>query len=134
MRPIASTIPFSTATDQLAITLAASPAPALGTTVTYTTDQVPATAVFTANVFSFGAYVPGIDLGTMGAPGCFQHLDLGLGEILLLSGTPTATMNVTIPTSPSWTGAVLYVQSVAFVPGINPLGAITSNAVKSTLF
>lgn len=129
------TLPFSTAyPESLPLTLAASAAPALGTTVTYTTGNVPASAIFGVQLISFGAVVPGFDLGVVGAPGCLQSIDLNVASMLVISGTPNATLNVTMPSAASWTGAVVYHQSAMLVPGINALGVVTSNAIKSTLF
>jgi len=123
---------FVTTTPEVAaLALAGSPAPVLGSTLTWTTSNIPAGAVISGHLLSFGQINPGVDLGFLGAPGCLQLVDLSLSSTSLLIGGPTATNSFTIPNVGAYAGATLYAQSVSLVPGANALGAITSNGVKS---
>ncbi|MEO6596340.1 MAG: hypothetical protein ABIP94_16445, partial [Planctomycetota bacterium] len=108
------------------LTLAAT-TPYLGSTVTLTTSAVPGTALGTINFLSLTKYVPPIDLLLVGMPGCLLHCGLDVGTVVLGSGT--ALNSFYVPPDPYWLGFEIYSQSVAFVPGANPFGAITSNGV-----
>ena len=128
----ATALPIVTApVDVLPLALSASGAPVLGTTVTYTTDNIPAGASISAELISLGQVNPG--LSVPGAPGCLQLVDLSLAATTILFGTPTVTTSIAIPTAPAFVGLPLYVQSASLVPGINPLNLITSNAIGSTV-
>src|SRR5262249_4119741 len=72
-RDISTTLPGSFATSSVEVsplTLSVSPAPVLGTPITYTSGNVPATSLFTLLIVSLGQQTPGLDLGIVGAPGC----------------------------------------------------------------
>jgi ELWxxDGT repeat protein len=105
--------------------------PYLGATVTLTTSGIPAAALLSANALSFTKYVPPLDLTAFGMPGCFQHC--GLDAVVFLFGSPVASRTLAIPSDPSWLGAEIHSQSFALVPGINPMGAISSNGATLAL-
>lgn len=131
---LSSSLPFSTsAAESLPLSMTASANPVLGTNVTYTTSNIPAAAILSAHFISLIQVNPGVDLGFMGAPGCFQYVDLNLGASTLLFGSPTATATIGVPNNPAMVGLPLSNQAASLVPGVNALGAITSNGVKSTL-
>jgi len=113
--------------------LAASPTPVLGNTVVFTTSGIPAGALFTCHVLSLGRIDPGLPLAPLGAPGCFQQIDLGVSSTILLSGSGIVTSGLLVPTGATWLGLNLHAQSAALVPGINALGVITSNGVSLVL-
>jgi hypothetical protein len=134
-RDISATVPFVTPGEIHALTLSAAPAPTLGTPVTWTVGNVPATAYFSAHVMNYASIAaPGLDLGYLGAAGCNQLIALGGASSLLIYGAPTATLTITMPTNPSWIGVSVFSQGASFVPGVNPLGVLTSNAIQTTLF
>ena len=122
----------STSPEQRALSLATATNPVIGSTMTFTTDQIPATGL-TFYLLSAGQYNPGLDLGVIGAPGCQAYITLP--EILssLQIGTPTATTSVTIPNDPFFAGIAIYSQAVAVDPSANAFGFITSNGIRSYL-
>ncbi|MBM4060629.1 MAG: hypothetical protein FJ265_05975 [Planctomycetes bacterium] len=117
--------------ELVALALSASPRPVLGTTVTYTVDNIPPSAAISALLVSL--LQANIELTGIGAPGCFQHIDLGLAATALLIGSPTASFGLPLPNNLSFVGLPLFVQGASLVPGANPLNVITSNGVRSTL-
>jgi hypothetical protein len=118
-------------TDVLPLALAASPSPVLGNTVVYTTSNVPANALVTGLILGFGQVNPGTSLAAIGAPGCFQYINLAGSTTVLLFGTPSVTQSLPIPNNATYVGLQLFVQSASLVPGVNPLGLLTSNGIKS---
>jgi len=117
--------------DVLPLTQTASPTPVLGNTVVYTTDNVPAGALYTVGVFSFGQINPGVAIP--GAADCLQFVDLSAAVLVGMIGGPSVSNSLAIPTSTLFIGATLYVQSASLVPGANALGVITSNGMASTI-
>jgi hypothetical protein len=130
--------------DLLPLALSAAPLPLAGSTVTYTTTNipqfVPASGLYVAiTILSIGQVAaPGLDLGFLGAPGCpalVQSLDLTLATI---GATPTLTSTFTYPASVP-TGLQIFAQAAAlFAPnslpnGQNAFGLSTSNGVASTV-
>jgi len=134
-RDLSATMPFFTTTvdGPLPLALHASPAPLLGTAVTLTTDNVPASVLLSANILSFGQVNPGIDLGGIGAPGCQQLIATAGSSTLIEFGSPTASRTLNIPVGPIWVGVTLYSQAASLVPGVNSLGLLTSNGVRMAL-
>jgi hypothetical protein len=131
---------FSTAfPEQGSLTLAAAPAPVLGTNVIWTVGNVRANASLSAIFMSFGQTAP-VPMNTIGldSPGCFSHLDqsplLGYGTLsTLLMLNPTDTYGVLMPTGAVWAGVDIYTQAASLAPLSVPSGVITSNGVRSRL-
>jgi hypothetical protein len=119
------------AADVLPVALAATPAPVLGNTVVFTTSNIPAATILTGHILSFGQIFPGVDLGFLGAPGCLQLINTAGSSSVLLFGSPTVSHSVTIPNVASFAGIIFFTQSASLTPGVNPLGLLTSNGVKS---
>jgi len=122
----------STSPEQRALSLATATNPVIGSTMTFTTDRIPATGL-SFYLLSAGQYNPGLDLGVIGAPGCQAYITLP--EILssLQIGSPTATTSLTIPNDPFFAGIAIYSQAVAVDPSANAFGFITSNGIRSYL-
>src|SRR5262249_26887843 len=55
------------------LTLSASARPVQGTVIQMVTTNIPATALVGANLMSFTQHDPGIDLTSLGMPGCFRY-------------------------------------------------------------
>ena len=126
-----ATMPFVSATTDVApLTLAISPAPKLGISVNIITNNMPALGIG-VNFFST-TQLPGIDLGSVGMPGCRVYVNPDIG--LTLFGTPDASYSFPIPNQLSLIGLQLFSQSLALdSTQPNAFGAITSNGVAMTL-
>ena len=145
-RVLATALPITTSPDRSALQLTASPEPrstaSLGTTVTYTTSNMPEAApgsgVYVgANIISLaGVPAPGVELSFLGAPGCFAHV-LALNLTQALVGA-SSTLSVTFDVPPGAPiGFELFAQSCALVVpfslpnGQNSFGIVTSNGIRS---
>ena len=114
------------------LTLTAAARPILGTTISLVTTNIPATAVLSANILSLTQHAPGVDLTVLGMAGCYQLV--GLDDLFLLTGTGTQSRSFgPLPLGATWIGFPFYSQSVSFVPGVNPFGAVTSNGTALTI-
>ncbi len=128
----ATALPLVTgAADVFPLALSVSATPVLGTSIIYTTSNIPASALISADLISLGQINPGISVA--GAPGCLQLVDLSLAATTLLIGSPSATLSFSVPNDAGLVGLPLNVQSASFVPGINPLNVITSNGIRSVV-
>ncbi|MCU0862386.1 MAG: hypothetical protein MUC36_01220 [Planctomycetes bacterium] len=114
----------------LPLTLAGSP-PALGTTMLFTTTNVPVFAPFGLLILASDT-VPGVDLGATGAPSCWIHLSGFLGSAVLPINNGSATFPLTVPGSASLLGSSFGGQSVAFSPH-TAMGLQTSNGLLCTI-
>lgn len=131
---LATSLPVVTsAADVPPLALGIAPNPVIGNTMIYTTSNIPGTALLSAQLVSLAQVDPGIDLTGLGAPGCFQRIDLVTAATVLIFGSPTATYSLTLPNDPTLAGLPLAGQSASLVPGINPLSVITSNGVLSVV-
>ncbi len=144
----ATDLPFTTsALDQLAMQLSASPAPVSsatsGSTVVYTTTNInefaPGAGIYIGiNVLSIGQLNPGVDLFFLGAPGCRAYI-ASLDVLQNMVGvTPTGTASLPLPAGlPS--GLSVFSQSIALIApnslpnGQNAFGMTVSNGVESKI-
>lgn len=110
--------------------LIATQRPLVGATVSLTTNGVPSNALLTMNLIAFLQIAQGADLAALGAPGCSQYVITNDADALF--GTFTRTLGP-IPSAPIFLGLHVYSQSVSLVPGVNPVGALTSNGVEMVL-
>jgi hypothetical protein len=115
------------------LTLTAAPAPTLGSSVTFTTGNVPTGALLAVQFVGFTGLDPGQSLAGLGAPGCLQSVDLALGATLVLPWPGPATFVLPVPNAAGFVGLELASQSAAFVPGLNALGLATSNGLRSAI-
>jgi V8-like Glu-specific endopeptidase len=127
--------PFATAADSPLLTLGASPAPVLGSTVTFTVSNVRPSASITQVLASFASTAP-TPLATIGldAPGCMLNIPVGsssFGPLLLTN--PTASVVWPVPSSPVWIGVSIYLQAFELVPAANPAGVISSNGLQTRI-
>jgi len=129
---ISATPVILTEPDQTPLALAAGSRPVLGTTVALNSSQVPANTAIGATLLGLVELNPSLPLTPLGMPGCFQHLNVDATAIWLPTGT-TGSTNFPLPNNPGLAGVVIRTQSAALVPGINPVGAITSNALRLQL-
>ncbi|MEY4673976.1 MAG: hypothetical protein RL148_1760 [Planctomycetota bacterium] len=118
--------------EQSGLALAAAPAPVLGTSVTYTTNNIPSTASISLMLLSFQRVNPG--LAIPGAPTCQQLIDLSAtANYLLLPSAGTATQVLTLPNNPGLAGLPVAAQSFSLDATQNLLGVVSSNGVFSVL-
>lgn len=115
------------------LSLAVDPAPVSGNTLQYTTSNLPFGCPLSVQVVSLAGTDPGIELGHLGAPGCYQLVEPNLGASIFLAGWPSATWSLTLPWSSAFVGLPLCCQSAAIAPGANALGMVFSNAVRSVV-
>ena len=102
--------------------------PILGAVTTVTTTNIPVGASFGTTVLSWTRHDPGIDLAGFGMPGCRQHVGMDL-VAAFLPASGTANHSFAVPTMTALLGAHVYTQGIVFTPGVNALGALTSNGV-----
>ncbi len=79
---------------------------------------------------------PGIDLGTIGAPGCNAYLLPSASDfqfLNLVGGAPTTVFAISIPSSPSLTGLHVTSQVVSDDVDANAFGWKFSNALRWTI-
>lgn len=113
--------------------LAASARPILGTSLDLVATNVAPTAMLTGFVLSLGSLPSGVELSSLGMPGCFQYLDLGLATTLGISFASPALQALSFPNDAAYTGMPIHAQAVSFVAGVNFLGGVSSNGVRLQL-
>jgi hypothetical protein len=102
----------------------------IGRTGSVTTRGIPPNSPVGFHLIGLTALpAPGIDLGLLGAPGCFQYVPGDVTVTFLPTGS-SETLSLAVPNLPGLNGSVLHFQTVQVAPGINPFGLITSNAVE----
>jgi hypothetical protein len=103
--------------------------PQLGTTVTFETSNITAGTLFNVFVMGFaGIPAPGINLGFLGMPGCFQLIQPVTTLVTpVLSGIASSPLG--IPNSASYLGTVVFAQSAPLTAGYNTAGIVTSNGL-----
>ncbi len=125
---------FSTnATESLPLALAGTSAPVLGTSLGFQADNIPASQVLSLYVMSAGQINPGLDLGSIGAPGCSAFVSLPELVTIDLLTQPSASVSYAIPADAALVDLEIYSQAISFVAGVNAFGMITSNGVASKL-
>ncbi len=115
------------------LSLSASPVPSVGVVVDHLVTGIPATTQLTGLLHSFEKVDPAFDLALLGAPGCQLLVDPGLGTMVPLFGSPTASSPLAIPNVPQLVGFELYSQALSVTPGVNALGLLTSNGLASRI-
>jgi hypothetical protein len=117
-----------TAAESSGLALAGSPRPVLGSTVVLSTSLIPAGTSLGAVIFGLARLDPGIDLSSLGMPGCLQFDNAVATRTFPVSGS-TASANLFVPNRTTFVGVHVYAQTATFTPGFNALGLITSNGV-----
>ena len=108
--------------------------PVLGSTVTSTITGIPGGAAAGFMGYSFVPYAtPGLDLTSVGAPGCALLGDTSIVEPIALTGGSTESVALTIPTTATLAGNTLYEQAIVLAPGFNTLGAVLTNGIALNL-
>lgn len=122
---------FSTsAVESPDLTLTAAPAPVIGSSVTWTASGVPAGAATTLMVSILrnetGQPIPFTENCTY-----YLHIPSFWDNRMMVVAGSQATHTIAIPNNPALAGFPVTMQAAALAPGVNTLGAITSNGVYS---
>lgn len=121
--------PFSaSAVDQLALALSVAPRPILGSSINFTTSNIPLSGISLV-LISAGQLLPGFDLGIIGMPGCNANIVLPEFQSFLNIGGPSFVMPASVPNDPLLLGVSVYAQAGALDPTANAFGAVASNGV-----
>jgi hypothetical protein len=118
--------------DLSALASSTSARPVIGTTINLVTSNIPAGTPVGAEIFSNTQHNPGIDLTSIGMPGCRQYVGLDFTSIFAVSGA-TASMPLSVPNNAALAGVRVQTQSATFTPGLNPLGVLSSNGLTLVL-
>ncbi len=132
-RDLAASIPFATGPGgQSPLELSAGGyLPAIGQPFLMQLDPLPASSLVGAMVLGF--LPDNIELSPIGMPGCFKLTTGDVDLPLALAATGPTTTLLPIPDDLALVGLTVFVQSVVLAPGMNPLGAITSNGLQLTI-
>jgi hypothetical protein len=119
--------------DRPAVKLAGVNRPVIGRTSTLETRDIPTGAISGFHIIGTNQ-IPGggLDLSLVYMPGCRLYVAADVTVGFAITGA-TAQHNLSIPNNASLAGAHLYSQSIVVVPGVNPLGVVTTNAIDSTI-
>jgi hypothetical protein len=114
--------------DILPLTLNASAAPAVGTTIQLVSSNVPNNSLFGAVLMGFQQFNPGLPLDNLGMAGCSRYND-GVVTLLFFPQGSTGSVNFNVPQFP---GVNVQTQSVVYCPaaGLTTLGAIASGGLE----
>jgi hypothetical protein len=128
-RDLSASLPFSTGADASGLTFTPNGRPVLGTTMALSIGNIPAGTIF-AGVFLGWSQVPaGVDLGSIGMPGCSRYCSQEFAYSLVTTGS-SATFQFTVPTGAIWQGVRMFSQAATLSAGFNALGALSSNGVE----
>ena len=119
---------FRTGVNSDPLTLSAT-LPQLGANVTMTTTDFPPGSFLGAQILSLVLHSPGIDLTSIGMPGCYRFIELDAVNIVLPTGGQS-TYVMSIPNNNAFQGLPIGTQTWAFAAGANPLGVVASNGVR----
>lgn len=131
-RDLTTALPFLAQPDGLGLQLGLTGRPRIGQTCNLVTSSFPSGALLGATFLSFTSYPAGLPLASLGLPGCSQYAGLDSTQVFFVTGA-TASIPLALPSQPSFAGLHVYGQSLAFAPGINLLGAVTSNGIDLTV-
>ncbi len=120
---------FRTSADNAQPLALASTLPRIGTTLTFTTSNFPASSGFGVQILGVQRFTPGVDLTFLGMPGCLLHTSLDMVNVLF-PASQVGTYSIPVPNDPGMQGGLIRAQSAAWVDGVNAAGLITSNGLE----
>lgn len=107
--------------------------PVLGSTVTTSITGIPGSTALAYLGFSYVPYAdPGLDLTTVGMPGCYLIGDTSELLAVTVAGS-SASPTIAIPSDATLSGNSIYIQGIAIAPGTNQLGVVTTNGLALNL-
>ncbi len=115
--------------------LAANLRPILGTTITLTTNNLPAGTGLAALQLAASMPNPPIDLTAIGMAGCFAYVDPATAQTFGAVLAPAASWPVliAIPNNPAFIAVPVGWQTLAFAPNTTAAGIVTSNGLITLL-
>lgn len=123
---------FSTqAAERSDISLSASPTPVIGSSVTWTASGVPDPAAITWLMISILRNETGQPIPFTEGCNYYLHVPSFWDNRVMTVAGGQATHTIAIPNNPSLAGFPVTAQAASLFPGVNTLGAITSNGVYS---
>jgi hypothetical protein len=126
---LSAALPLQTAAaDSLPLHFAASARPLIGTNLLLVTSAIPASTFFGVDVFSFVSNNPGVDLTSLGMPGCSQYVNFDVPVTFAVGGA-NANLLLPVPSISGLLGLHVFAQSAGFCPAANALGVVTSNGL-----
>jgi hypothetical protein len=129
---ISASLPIQTEPDARGLAHGASARPVLGTTINLQTTNVPAGALVGSTLAGLTEITAGVDLTSLGMPGCFRYTSIEASTIWVPGGGSGST-GFSIPNQAALAGVAIKSQGVALVPGVNALGVLSSNGLRLTL-
>lgn len=123
---------FRTSADNAQPLALTSTVPTLGSTLTFTTTNFPASSLLGLQALGLTRIDPGVDLTFLGMPGCFQWTSLDVTYVLVPAGG-ASTYSMPVPNNPVLMGYTMSAESIAFVNGVNAAGLVASNGVQITV-
>lgn len=105
--------------------------PRIGTTWSMDVTNLPPSSLV-INVTGLSTPPP-LDLGPLGAPGCFVGVSIDLTSIAIATAAGTTRVALFIPGNPQFVGSTLHWQTASFSPAHNALGVATSNVLTGVV-
>lgn len=103
--------------------------PVIGGSASAETTSIPGNSPAGVVLMGFTPIDPGFDLTPIGMPGCLLQV-VSVTSIAFSPSGATELHTLNVPNDPSLAGGALNLQSVALSPGVNALGALTSNGLR----
>jgi len=129
---ISATPLIITEPDATPLTIGASARPVIGTTINLNSTNVPLSSTLGVTIFGLTEITNGLDLTSIGMPGCFQYQSLD-GSSIFFPVAGSGSQVFGIPNNAGLSGVEIKAQSAAFAPGANPLGVVSSNGLRLTI-
>ncbi|MGE0144032.1 MAG: serine protease [Planctomycetota bacterium] len=129
---LSAALPIELGPDRAALTLDATTRPVLGSTQALMLRDLAPTARIAVFAVGLTRHDPGIDLTSLGMPGCRQHCSVEFSATAPITAG-TATLSFAIPSLPSLAGTRIFASGFSVTPGANTMGILASNGVELQL-
>lgn len=109
----------------------ASSLPVLGSNMVIDIVNLPAPELMVM-VLGQSVVSPSVNLGIVGAPGCFAHV--AVDAVALVAGAAgAASFSLAVPLTPALAGYQLHTQAIVVDPAANAFGGVVSDAATATV-